>query len=140
MNAPKFPALFISQTDRDNLTSVKKELVVEITNGTITLGPDYPNQFSTISQGLSKTPYIKQFSMTIQKINGHGLLNTVFEIATLPVGFRPINNISTTFPYGASITDVGQIHLTTAGLLSIRTGDTAYFPNGSSATISLLYL
>jgi len=140
MSVPKFPGLFISIEDRDNMTSIKKPLVFETIDGTITPSVNYAAQFSTVSQSLKKTQFIKQLTMTIQKINGHGLLNTTFDIGTIPVAFRPVSNVSSTFAYGGQITDVGQINLTTNGALSIRTGDTAYFGDGTSTTITLLYL
>ena len=139
MSIPKFPTLFISPIDRGRLSLDKTPTITVTEFGDIILDRDFIDNFLLVSAFVSKN-VVKQITMTIQKINGHGLLNTVFEIGTVTEGFRPANDVTGNFKYGVFQTDVGQIALNSSGALSIRTGNNTYFADGTTETLTLLYL
>ena len=138
---PSFPVLYISETDRNNLTSKKNIFEEEnVTYGTIEIQNSFTNDFEILSYELKKTNKLKQVTLTAKKINDHGLLNTTWQVGNISELHRPDSDISGLFPYGTTLTDIGQVTLSSEGDLAIKSGNDVYIVENSTFTFTLTYI
>jgi len=140
-SVPVFPVLFISEADREKFSSKKNPFEEATTiTGTITILDSFLDNFEIVSYELKKINRTKQVTVTAKKVNGHGLLNITWPVGNIPEPFRPNVNISGLFPYGTTLTDIGQTNLSSNGDLIIRSGDTVYIVDDSTFTFTLTYI
>lgn len=77
---PHFPVLFISNKDRALMSSQRNIITSHVIVGDISILGNFTDEFTVISYSLAKKDSLHQLSMTLQKIGGHGLLNTTFNV------------------------------------------------------------
>lgn len=135
MSIPSYPTLFISSADRANFKKSKVS-----SESSVMTTPNFNIQFIISSNSIKKTGDIVQLSLTLTKHNGHMFLNTTIEVGTIPIGFRPASAVSGTFPYILFIGDTGAINITSGGVVSIRSGDSAYIADTTTFTVSIMYI
>lgn len=135
MSVPAYPTIHISPSDLSGFNTSK-----HTKSSSITVQSGFTSQFSVVSNVITKVDKLIQLSLVATKINGHMLLNTTLNVGIIPPGFRPISNVSGTFPYILFIGDIGAMTIDTNGNISIRSGDNAYIADTTTITVSIMYL
>jgi len=135
----------IQTTQTTHTTQIAQQIAqttITTTQKDITFLSSFTDGFSVDSSALeinSNSNWV-QLTVTATRTGSNTLMNTTYQVGTIPSSCYPTSDISGLFPYGGGITDIGSLFLDSAGNLSIRTGNNASIPNGSTFTFTVLYV
>lgn len=131
-NIPKFPTLYISDADRVNLTKSKT-----LSETTLVLNPSFLFFFGSIVHVIKKDNNEVFININSVKVSD-SFVNQIFEVGTIPVGFRPTVNISGTFSYGV-ISLIGTWKINTSGVITIQTASMEVIYDTDPLTCTITY-